>query len=122
MSSFAGDRPLHPCVGCKTNADLSTEFEFGAPSGVASRRSFTRVTTLRVRIQKTADLKYDTDLLIDQIRAISNARFMFRYCTVSSNLLKKVEVASRSGVTRVLCFEHTIGLAATTSPGAQRWQ
>lgn len=29
---------------------------------------------LRVRIQKTADLKHDTDLLIDQIRAILNAR------------------------------------------------
>jgi len=50
---------------------------------------------LRVRIQKTADLKHDTDLLIDQIRAISNARFMFRYCTVPSNLLKKVEEALR---------------------------
>jgi mRNA interferase MazF len=48
---------------------------------------------LRVRIQKAADLKYDTDLLIDQVRAISNARFMFRYCTVSSSLLKKVEQA-----------------------------
>ena len=50
---------------------------------------------LRVRIQKTADLKYDTDLLIDQVRAISNARFMFRYCTVPSNTLKKVEEALR---------------------------
>jgi len=50
---------------------------------------------LRVRIQKTADLKHDTDLLIDQIRAISNARFMFRYCTVPPNLLKKVEEALR---------------------------
>jgi len=50
---------------------------------------------LRVRIQKTADLKYDTDLLVDQIRAISNARFMFRYCTVPSNTLKKVEEALR---------------------------
>ena len=50
---------------------------------------------LRVRIQKTADLKQDTDLLIDQIRAISNARFMFRYCTVQSNALKKVEEALR---------------------------
>jgi mRNA interferase MazF len=50
---------------------------------------------LRVRIQKTVDLKHDTDLLIDQIRAISNARFMFRCCTVSSNLLKRVEDALR---------------------------
>ena len=29
---------------------------------------------LRVRLQKTAELKHDTDLLIDQVRAISNAR------------------------------------------------
>ncbi len=50
---------------------------------------------LRVRIQKTADLKYDPDLLIDQVRAISNARFMFRYCTVPSNLLKRVDEALR---------------------------
>lgn len=50
---------------------------------------------LRVRIQKTTDLKYDTDLLIDQIRAISNARFMFRYCLVPSNTLKEVEEALR---------------------------
>ena len=50
---------------------------------------------LRVRIQKTAELKHDTDLLIDQIRAVSNARFMFRYCSVPSNLVKKVEEALR---------------------------
>jgi mRNA interferase MazF len=55
---------------------------------------------LRVRIQKTADLKYDTDLLIDQIRTISNARFMFRYCTVPSNTLKKVEDALRLLIAR----------------------
>jgi mRNA interferase MazF len=50
---------------------------------------------LRVRIQTAADLKYDTDLLIDQIRAISNARLMFRYCTVPPNVLKKVSEALR---------------------------
>ena len=50
---------------------------------------------LRVRIQRTADLKYDTDLLVDQVRAISNARFMFHYCTVPSNLMKRVEDALR---------------------------
>lgn len=50
---------------------------------------------LRVRIQKTADLQHDTDLLIDQVRAISNTRFMFRYCTVPSSLVKKVEEALR---------------------------
>jgi mRNA interferase MazF len=50
---------------------------------------------LRVRIQKSGELKYDTDLLIDQVRAIAQARFMFRYCSVPSNVLKKVEEALR---------------------------
>jgi mRNA interferase MazF len=50
---------------------------------------------LRVRIQKTGGLKYDTDLLIDQIRAVSNARFMFHYCSVGENHLKKVDEALR---------------------------
>ncbi len=50
---------------------------------------------LRVRIQKNGELKYDTDLLIDQVRAIAQARFMFRYCSVPSNVLKKVEEALR---------------------------
>lgn len=50
---------------------------------------------LRVRIQKTGDLCFDTDLLIDQIRAISNSRFMFRYCTVQPNILKNAEEALR---------------------------
>jgi mRNA interferase MazF len=50
---------------------------------------------LRVRIQKTGDLKYDTELLIDQIRAISNARLLFRYCALGTNHLKKVEEALR---------------------------
>jgi mRNA interferase MazF len=51
---------------------------------------------LRVRIQKSEDLKYDTDLLIDQIRSISNSRFMFRYCKVQPNVLKKVEEALKN--------------------------
>jgi len=50
---------------------------------------------LRVRIQKTAELKYDTDLLIDQVRAIANARFRMRYCAVPPALLKRVEEALR---------------------------
>jgi mRNA interferase MazF len=50
---------------------------------------------LRVRIQRTGDLKYDTELLIDQIRAISNTRFLFRYCVIGINHLKKVEEALR---------------------------
>ena len=50
---------------------------------------------LRVRIQKNGELKYDTDLLIDQVRAIAQARFIFRYCSVPSNVLKKVEEALR---------------------------
>jgi mRNA interferase MazF len=50
---------------------------------------------LRVRIQKTDALKYDADLLIDQVRAIANGRFMYRYCTAGTNLIKKVEEALR---------------------------
>jgi mRNA interferase MazF len=50
---------------------------------------------LRVRIQKSGELKYDTDLLVDQIRAIANARLMFRYCAAPSSLLKRVEDALR---------------------------
>ncbi len=50
---------------------------------------------LRVRIQKTGDLKWDTDLLIDQARAIANARLLHRYCVVSPNVLEKAEEALR---------------------------
>jgi mRNA interferase MazF len=50
---------------------------------------------LRVRIQKIGDLKYDTELLIDQIRAISNARLLYRYCLLGANHLKRVEEALR---------------------------
>jgi mRNA interferase MazF len=50
---------------------------------------------LRIRIQRMGDLKYDTDLMIDQIRAISNARFKFCYCSVDANHLKKVDDALR---------------------------
>lgn len=50
---------------------------------------------LRIRIQKTDDLKSDTDLLIDQVRAVANARFMYKYCTVSPNVLKRAEEALR---------------------------
>ena len=50
---------------------------------------------LRVRVQKTGELKFDTDLLIDQVRAIANERFMYRYGTVPSNLLKRAEEALR---------------------------
>ncbi len=50
---------------------------------------------LRIRIQKTDDLKSDTDLLVDQVRAVANARLMYRYCTVSPNVLKRAEEALR---------------------------
>ena len=50
---------------------------------------------LRVRIQKAGDLTHDTDLLIDQVRAIANARLMHRYGTVSPNVLKRAEEALR---------------------------
>jgi mRNA interferase MazF len=50
---------------------------------------------LRVRVQKTGKLKYDTDLLIDQVRAISTRRLMYCYCVLDANHLKKVEEALR---------------------------
>jgi mRNA interferase MazF len=50
---------------------------------------------LRVRVQKTGKLKYDTDLLIDQVRAISIRRLMYCYCMLGANHLKKVEEALR---------------------------
>jgi mRNA interferase MazF len=48
---------------------------------------------LRVRIQKSSELKYDTDLLIDQIRAISKERLLYCYHTIGINHLKRVEEA-----------------------------
>jgi mRNA interferase MazF len=50
---------------------------------------------LRVRIQKTADLDFDTDLLIDQVRAIANSRLMYRLCAVEPNILQQAEEALR---------------------------
>ena len=50
---------------------------------------------LRVRILKTGGLNFDTDLLIDQVRAIANSRFMFRYCAVQPNILRQAEEALR---------------------------
>jgi len=50
---------------------------------------------MRVRVQKTGKLKFDTDLLIDQVRAISSRRLMYCYCTLGANHLKKVEEALR---------------------------
>lgn len=50
---------------------------------------------LRIRIQKTGQLKYDTDLLLDQIRAISSSRLIFPYCSIGANHLKKVDDALR---------------------------
>ena len=50
---------------------------------------------LRVRVQRTGALKHDTDLLIDQVRAISNWRLLYRYAEVGLNHLKKVEEALR---------------------------
>lgn len=50
---------------------------------------------LRVRVQKTGKLKHDTDLLIDQVRAISARRLMVCYCTLGANHLKRVEEALR---------------------------
>ncbi len=55
---------------------------------------------LRVRIQKADDLKYDTDLLIDQVRAVAGDRFMFRYCVAPANVLKRAEEALRLLIAR----------------------
>jgi len=48
-------------------------------------------------VQQTGALKHDTDtdLLIDQVRAISNHRLLYRYAEVTFNRLKKVEEALR---------------------------
>lgn len=50
---------------------------------------------LRVRVQKTGGLTHDTDLMVDQVRAISNRRFMEKLCVVTENHLKRVEQALR---------------------------
>lgn len=50
---------------------------------------------LKVRIQRTARLEYDTDLLVDQLRAISNQRLIERLAVVGENHLKKIEHAIR---------------------------
>lgn len=50
---------------------------------------------LRIALVNQPGLRQETDLLIDQIRAISNKRFMGvqPLATLSSNLLKRVEEA-----------------------------
>ena len=50
---------------------------------------------LRVRVQKAGKLQCDTDLLIDQVRAISTRRLMHCYCALGANHFKKVEEALR---------------------------
>jgi mRNA interferase MazF len=52
---------------------------------------------LRVALAAQAGLTHDTDLLIDQVRAVSNARLMGEspLATLSNNHLKKVEEALR---------------------------
>ncbi len=50
---------------------------------------------LRVSVQKTDKLKYDTDLLTDQVRSIPTRRLMVCYCTLGADHLKKVEEALR---------------------------
>jgi mRNA interferase MazF len=48
---------------------------------------------LRVRIQKTGKLKLDTDLMIDQVRAIDNVRLIEQLCVLTPVHLKKIEQA-----------------------------
>ncbi|MCO4888403.1 type II toxin-antitoxin system PemK/MazF family toxin [Cupriavidus sp. WGtm5] len=52
---------------------------------------------LRVALGKLPGLAYETDLLIDQVRAISNRRFMGSrpLATLAPNHLRKVEEAMR---------------------------
>jgi mRNA interferase MazF len=52
---------------------------------------------LRVALGKLAGLAYETDLLIDQVRAVSNRRFMGSrpVATLAANHLRKVEEAMR---------------------------
>lgn len=52
---------------------------------------------LRVALGKLPGLAYETDLLIDQVRAISNRRFTGRQpvATLTNNHLRKVEEALR---------------------------
>ena len=45
---------------------------------------------LRVRVQKQGGLTSDTDLMIDQVRAIANARITSRLCALSPAHLKQV--------------------------------
>ena len=76
------------------NAGHSTFIVIPGTSGVESLPPSDNFP-LRVRVQKTDKLKYDTDLLIDQIRAISARRLMYCYCTLGANHLEKVEEALR---------------------------
>lgn len=48
---------------------------------------------LRVRIQKNGNLTSDTDLMIDQVRAIANARFIERMCVISPAHMQRVRQA-----------------------------
>ncbi|SOY67587.1 type II toxin-antitoxin system PemK/MazF family toxin [Cupriavidus taiwanensis] len=52
---------------------------------------------LRVALGKLPGLTYETDLLIDQIRAVSNRRFMGGrpVATLGTNYMRKVEEALR---------------------------
>jgi len=45
---------------------------------------------LRISLSQSQGLPEDTDLLIDQVRAIANARFMERIGGLSTNHLKRV--------------------------------
>ena len=45
---------------------------------------------MRVRVQQSGALRTDTDLLIDQIRAIAKSRLQERLTVVPNNILKRV--------------------------------
>lgn len=50
---------------------------------------------LRVRVQKQGKLKADTELMIDQVRAISNIRLLEKLCVLSTAHMQKINTALR---------------------------
>lgn len=50
---------------------------------------------LRVRVQKQGKLERDTELMIDQVRAISNARLIEKLCVLSPAHMQKIGAALR---------------------------
>ena len=58
---------------------------------------------LRIRVLQENDLRKDSDIMVDQIRAIDNSRLVKRLTRVNEEILKKVKEA----LTDVLGFNDT---------------